>query len=665
MENLLSYIIQVNLLLTLIFLGYHLLLKGLTFYVLNRIYFVVGALYAFIFPLIDLKSFFVKQTIVSIPVVWDYVPLDNVEHLSKTYSLYDILLVGITIGGLIFICKLVLQLFSLLRIHFYSKEAQWQSYWFRNVVFPIVPFSFFNKIYLHQIQHQDVELNDIFEHEMVHVKGRHTWDILLFEILLIGCWYNPFVWLMRRAVNQNLEFLTDQQVLNNGVDRQSYQYSLLNVTKHGTAVGISNQFNFKTLKKRIMMMNKKRSSRLALSKYVFLLPILLLAGATFTLSQAESRIEHVVELVKETPTFVKPISMFDSTQINSKEYPLLALDFDKENVAKLNNYYEIDGKLVSLDDFLAFPRAEISGVDIYKDKVEIQRKIGKPNADALFVMTSKQRAGFSDKSVIKTNQQEEDFKRLKSKNEVDNKKTYLYDYDGNILPKADFFAIADDNLKNLTLISNKSILSGKYGKHVDDIGNYDGVIRAYSVEGERKNQERIMNALYVLDGVEKDKSFDLNSLNPNDIKSVTVLKDSAVVDRYGDKGKNGVIIIETKSHAVSRLSKEMSADQEITDVAYKGRSETVAILSKPDVQKMDGVFIPKQRKSVEKIVLRANPSSEPPLFVVDGIEKDENFNLKSLNPNDIESITVLKDKASDSKYGDKGKNGVIIIDLKK
>src|SRR5690606_18942893 len=115
-----------------------------------------------------------------------------------------------------------------------------------------------------------------------------------------SCWYNPFVWLMRRSVRQNLEFLTDQQVLNKGIDRQAYQYSLLHVTQQGASVDIGNQFNFKTLKKRIMMMNKRRSSKLELSKYAFLLPVLILVGASFTVSKTEGEIEKAVSMAKET-----------------------------------------------------------------------------------------------------------------------------------------------------------------------------------------------------------------------------------------------------------------------------------------------------------------------------------------------------------------------------
>src|SRR5690606_11635510 len=139
----------------------------------------------------------------------------------------------------------------------------------------------------------------------IHVKGLHTVDILWFEMLLIGCWYNPFVWLMRKAVRQNLEFLTDQQVLDKGMDRQTYQYSLLHVTQQGVVVGVSNHFNFKSLKKRIMMMNKRRSSKLELSKYAFWLPILIVAGASFTVSKAEEKIEAIAHRTETIALDVK------------------------------------------------------------------------------------------------------------------------------------------------------------------------------------------------------------------------------------------------------------------------------------------------------------------------------------------------------------------------
>ena len=300
MEALLTYIIQVNLLLALIYLGYQVLLKDLTFYRLNRVYFIFGSIYAFVYPFLDVKAWFAKSITIPQGIIMEYFPLLEDSKEEGGFYLSDLLVYLLAIGGLILLTRLLIQLGSLLRIHWHSKPSQWRDYIFRNVIFPITPFSFFNKIYLHKEQHQDLELYDIFKHEQVHVRGHHSIDVLLFEIVLLCCWFNPFVWYMRKAVRQNLEFLTDQQVLDKGVDRQTYQYSLLNVTKQGASVGISNQFNFKTLKKRIMMMNKKRSSQLQLGKYVFLLPVLIIAGITFTVNQAEAKIERVVVTLNET-----------------------------------------------------------------------------------------------------------------------------------------------------------------------------------------------------------------------------------------------------------------------------------------------------------------------------------------------------------------------------
>ena len=270
MDSLLIYFIQLNVLISVIYIGYYVLLKYLTFYKLNRFYFVIGLIFSIVYPFLDFGWLFTND-MPAFGQMDEYLPLlgdqaTNIASLTLGKLVYGLILTGV----FIFVCRFILQLLSLLRVYHYSVEAKWKDYLFRNVVFPVTPFSFLNKIYVHIEQHKERELHDIFEHEDIHVKGLHSVDILVFEMLLIGCWYNPFVWLMRSAVRQNLEFLTDQQVLNKGVDRQTYQYSLLQVTRAGASVILSNQFNFKLLKTRIMMMNKKRSSKLQLSKYVFL-----------------------------------------------------------------------------------------------------------------------------------------------------------------------------------------------------------------------------------------------------------------------------------------------------------------------------------------------------------------------------------------------------------
>ena len=105
--------------------------------------------------------------------------------------------------------------------------------------------------------------------------------MLLGEILCIFFWFNPVVWLLRKEIRQNLEFLADEQVVNSGYNRKNYQYHLLRLSHQSTAVPIVNNFNVSQLKKRIIMMNKKKTSRIGLLKYAFLLPVtglLILAG---------------------------------------------------------------------------------------------------------------------------------------------------------------------------------------------------------------------------------------------------------------------------------------------------------------------------------------------------------------------------------------------------
>ncbi|NNU32999.1 hypothetical protein HK413_00120 [Mucilaginibacter sp. S1162] len=106
---------------------------------------------------------------------------------------------------------------------------------------------------------------------------------------------------MKKAVRENIEFITDRKILQAGADTKAYQYSLLNVSIAATtSAGITNHFNFSTLKKRIKMMNAKRSSKVNLTRYAFLVPVVLVGLCVFSASKAE--------LVKNTKVAYKSIA---------------------------------------------------------------------------------------------------------------------------------------------------------------------------------------------------------------------------------------------------------------------------------------------------------------------------------------------------------------------
>ena len=137
------------------------------------------------------------------------------------------------------------------------------------------PCSFANNIFINPALYDPETFQQILIHEKIHVSGRHTLDILLAEMAVVLQWFNPFVWLYRREVENNLEFLTDQSVLQHReVERSAYQLSLLRVSAPHLPFSITNNYNQSLLKRRIVMMNTQRSSRHAIWKYFFLLPIL-------------------------------------------------------------------------------------------------------------------------------------------------------------------------------------------------------------------------------------------------------------------------------------------------------------------------------------------------------------------------------------------------------
>jgi hypothetical protein len=137
------------------------------------------------------------------------------------------------------------------------------------------PCSFGNTIFINPEKYDWETYNQILIHEKVHISGRHTLDILLAEIAVVLQWFNPFVWLYRREVENNLEFLTDASVLEHReVERSAYQLSLLRVSAPHLPFSITNNYNQSLLKRRIVMMNSKRSSSHTVWKYFFLIPLL-------------------------------------------------------------------------------------------------------------------------------------------------------------------------------------------------------------------------------------------------------------------------------------------------------------------------------------------------------------------------------------------------------
>ncbi len=262
------------------------------------------SLIAFIIPLVDISSWIgghamqQNQLIKLVPVLNDFTPspLINastqpiVAGLSKNWTAMKALPLVFLAGFFIMVIRLMRQYASLWRIRrravLLTKEEDIKIF---QTTATGNPFSFGKSIYINRNSHTGEELQRMVQHEMVHVKQKHTVDVLIGECLCIVNWFNPFAWLMRQAIRQNLEFIADNQVIaHQGINKKEYQYLLLKVAA-SPAYRIAHHFNFSHLKKRIAMMNKIKTAEAHLIKFLFVLPFLALVLLAFRKNPASSK----------------------------------------------------------------------------------------------------------------------------------------------------------------------------------------------------------------------------------------------------------------------------------------------------------------------------------------------------------------------------------------
>ncbi|MEL6274474.1 MAG: M56 family metallopeptidase, partial [Bacteroidota bacterium] len=136
------------------------------------------------------------------------------------------------------------------------------------------PYSFWNRIFLNPNCYDPETFHRIVEHEQIHVTQKHSIDILLAELLVVIQWFNPFAWFYRSAIEDNLEYLTDAEMIRQGTDPVEYQLSLVQVAIPNHPQGLTSNYNQTFLEKRITMMKAKKSSSRSGWKYLALLPIL-------------------------------------------------------------------------------------------------------------------------------------------------------------------------------------------------------------------------------------------------------------------------------------------------------------------------------------------------------------------------------------------------------
>jgi hypothetical protein len=286
----LQYIIKLSISLSLVYLFYQLFLRRLTFYNWNRWYLLIYSMVCFVIPFINVFTIIVERPALRESAIINYIPaITQISPVaaeavapvpSSGINRVQVAVIVFLAGVLFMLVRLLLQYYSLYKMRSKAVLLYDEKVKLYHIDEPVMPFSFGRGIYVNQHQHSEHELKEIIRHEFIHVKQRHSLDILWSELLCILNWYNPFAWLLRHDIRQNLEFIADQQVLQTGLDRKQYQYLLLKVIGVNS-FSIATNFNFSSLKRRIAMMNKAKSARVHLIRFLFLLPLLVVVLLAF------------------------------------------------------------------------------------------------------------------------------------------------------------------------------------------------------------------------------------------------------------------------------------------------------------------------------------------------------------------------------------------------
>jgi len=483
------------------------------------------------------------------------------------------------------------------------------------------PFSFFSKIVIAEKTLSHPELEMIVSHEKIHVREKHTLDILFTEIMFLLQWFNPFAWLLKDAVKNNLEYLTDHEIVKQ-YNPQEYQLAMVSLAGEKGVAPFLTALNGSQLKNRIIMMKKKTENKFAIVKQLAVLPIL--AILVMGLSNKEVKTE-VLKIGSEKNIEIQPeqsvINNLPATDTVSKPKEIVVIGYGTQKTeSAAGGGYSISGGMNGTmkkgsENFTITPSSQ-NGLTIKSggdqknhplfvvDGIEV-KNIDNLNPDEIekidVLKDQSSTAIYGDKGkngVILITTKTNYLQKEVIKGEVTNEKGEPL-VGVSVVDKSKMTGTITDTKGNYEIRSEGEIETLLFGK--------DGYEMMEVKTNGRKNIDvklEVDNKLYIVDGKEYEgKTVEIDAEN---IERIDVLKGESGFKLYGDKGKNGVVLINTKT--------------------------------------------------------KYNSGESEPVIFVNG--KETGQKVYDIDPETIKSVNILKGEEAIEKFGEKGKNGVIEITLK-
>ena len=701
MEVFFLYLVKSLGILALFFVCYQLLLKQETFFSANRIFLLSGILLSVCLPMVSI-----------VHTVWiDVVPqrtitntdLLPVQHtmVEESFNWWLALSIIYFTGVGIMLIRLMVQSFSLAIILWKGRTFKKGSLKIVETEADISPCSFFNRIIYNPRKIEATSLPAIFAHEKCHAQQLHSIDVLLANLFVIFQWFNPFAWLYRSAIQQNLEYLADSHAQQTEDTTKDYQYVLLKSHVGDHLFSLVNPFfnsSISSIKKRIVMLNKRKSRKRNYAKFGTVLPILVVFVLLFNI-KTEAR--H--KIVTQNTTLTQEVEQ--SYLITSKTSDIELKAFEKEinhknATLKITNLKrDKNGLIIEIAvQYKVDGSGEVTGN--YNDKEGISPiDFGIGNDGGIYIGSRTKKT--SNSKILKTSENseskeaaKEEFSKLVIHDSISGKPIAT-----NVTSSMESGAKKDEISQTLYKDSVTGKTSGytinvpgkkpvevRYGKEAPGAGlNYAAPDHVKSMNNAWNDKQTVLG--YDLNASTRNIQTFQNDIAKTAKKpqSTLIIHDSITGNpiatgvasgiKLGIQDKNPLIILDGKEvpHATTNLIspnqiQSMNVWKGQTAISMYGEKAKDGVIEiRTKNSKYNPIVYDKERSGdfPHGLTIRSNiyTKPNPPLYIINGKEAPKSV-FEKLDNTNIKEIRVLKGEKALEKYGKKGKYGVLLITSK-
>lgn len=318
MDAFVIYLIQSALCLGSLYIIYWFFLKKDTFFTANRFYLLGSIILSFFLPMFKVPVFYDNSDVVYVVALEAItVTADKIENgIAQNLTLYQSVLIVYLTGASIFLLRFVFQLLQLAFLIRKFGVTKMDGLKIVKINSKYSPFSYFNFIFLNEQNCKDKNLKNILDHEKIHIRQKHSLDLIILEILTVIQWFNPFIWLYKNSLKGIHEYLADEGLLAGGMSKTNYQNLLLSHTVGLQINDLTNNFNQSLIKKRFIMMTKMQSKKFARLKMLLVIPMTALLILCFTFNFNKNLIG---QSSTETTELIKAESVVEPPQDVKKD----------------------------------------------------------------------------------------------------------------------------------------------------------------------------------------------------------------------------------------------------------------------------------------------------------------------------------------------------------